>query len=212
MLYVYDILLNWCDDPYIYDFYEWDTYDEIEHIKKIPLFRVTEKFFDNIINNKIKIIDFVNKTFNHTELYNKKIGKIKYANIFSDTKRSIAVEYDDNGVIISKSKMLLDEETETNELSEKLEIINLKYEIIKKYKVNVFETRKEKSIKRYLETEIKNCYSLKKYDKLRYMYCEYNNSSNKDIEEIYKELLNSLNNIKGVHYKIYELLTLSLKQ
>lgn len=31
MLYIYDILLNWCRDK-LYDFFEWEKTDKLEHV------------------------------------------------------------------------------------------------------------------------------------------------------------------------------------
>ena len=55
MVYIYDIILNLTDDNRILEFFEWDQFDNIEHIKKIPLFRVNTSFIDDLINYEIKI-------------------------------------------------------------------------------------------------------------------------------------------------------------
>ena len=54
MNYIYDILLNF-NDIY-YDFYEWNISDNIEHIRKIPLFKISIKDMITIKNNYIKLI------------------------------------------------------------------------------------------------------------------------------------------------------------
>ena len=48
MIYVYDILLNW-NKEVAYDFFEWEKTDKLDHIKKIPLFKVKKGIKKNII-------------------------------------------------------------------------------------------------------------------------------------------------------------------
>ena len=53
MNYIYDILINF--QPVLYDFYEWNLNDNIEHIRKVPMFRVTEKDLNEIRDYKIQL-------------------------------------------------------------------------------------------------------------------------------------------------------------
>lgn len=48
MVYIYDILLNWTDTEKIYEFFEWHPNDSIEHIKKIPLMKVSSKVLSDL--------------------------------------------------------------------------------------------------------------------------------------------------------------------
>ena len=62
MIYVYDIILNWTDEDKIYEFFEWELNDDLEHIKKIPLFKIDSNTFDDILNYEVKTNDiFLNK-------------------------------------------------------------------------------------------------------------------------------------------------------
>ena len=47
MVYIYDLILNWCRDRK-YEFFEWKENDEIEYIKKIPVFKVRN--FNDLFN------------------------------------------------------------------------------------------------------------------------------------------------------------------
>ena len=49
MNYYYDILLNFQENYYM--FYEWDKEDNIEFVKKIPLFHIDSKEFIDIFTN-----------------------------------------------------------------------------------------------------------------------------------------------------------------
>ena len=52
MIYIYDILLNFCDNDCIYDFYEWNNNDNIDNIKRIKLVYVNKDVYDDIMENK----------------------------------------------------------------------------------------------------------------------------------------------------------------
>ena len=53
MTFVYDIYVNF--QNICYDFYEWNKKDKIMHVKKIPIFEITEENFGKIIINDNKI-------------------------------------------------------------------------------------------------------------------------------------------------------------
>ena len=49
MYYYYDVLLNFGEDENLYEFYEWEEKDQVDFVKKIPIFRVsTECLKDNL--------------------------------------------------------------------------------------------------------------------------------------------------------------------
>ena len=47
MIYIYDLLLNFIDGDRLIEFYEWDSKDGLEHIKKIPLFKIIKHYKTN---------------------------------------------------------------------------------------------------------------------------------------------------------------------
>lgn len=212
MTHIYDLLLNWTDTNKVYEFYEWDLNDDLEHIKKIPLFKVTKEDYNNIFNSDIVIDEsFLELIKNHTEIYtNKKPLKIIYATLLTDGIRTFAIEFNDKGESIYKSKLLLDEEEETLDMSYKLQISKIKYKITKNKKDNPFETRLEYKIEQFLQKELDDCYIKSQKEKLKYLYMEYFNDVKDNIDDIYKDLKNSLKDgINLKHNKIYELLKLS---
>lgn len=212
MTHIYDLLLNWTDTNKVYDFFEWDLNDDLEHIKRIPLFKIQKETYNDILNNDIIVEkSFLELIKNHTEIYtNKKSLKIVYATLFTDGIRTFAVEFNEKGESIYKSKLLLDEEEETIDMSFKLQISKIKYSIIKNKKDNPFETRLENRIKKFLQKEFDDCYIESQKEKLKYLYTEYFNDIKDNIDDIYKELKNSLKDgINSKHNKIYELLKLS---
>ena len=141
MNYYYDILLNF-DDNFLM-FYEWDENDPIEFTKKIPLFHIDNKTFIDLLDNKIIINDdFLSNILNKTKM---KQSFIKYACIFGDGKNSIALEFNDDGKVISKSSILLEDELNINEFMYNIELSKLSYEIIEKDKRRI-DTRKDEKI------------------------------------------------------------------
>lgn len=212
MINIYDLLLNWTDNNKVFDFYEWEINDELEHIKRIPLFKIKEKDYNEILNSDIKVDKlFLDLIKNRTEIYNnKKRVKLIYATLLTDGLRTFAIEFNNSGESIYKSKLLLDEEEETVNLAYKLQYSKIDYKVLKKSTNNPYETRYENKIKRFLEKELDNSYKEKEIEKLRYLYTEYFSDTKEDINEIYRELKNSLKkDINYNHKKIYELLKLS---
>lgn len=210
MVYIYDILLNWCKDK-IYDFYEWEKTDKIDHIKKIPIFKIEKGLVDKITKNEAKIDQtFISNLFEVTEAYlPKKIVKIPYSCILTDGLSAIAIKCDRYGNVLNKSKMLIDEESEILYLSSKLKTIKFDYEINIKKEKEEFLTRKEIKIKNYILDEMDKCYKNNEIEKIKYLYTEYSNKKLNDVDEIYKEmLLGFKDGINESHYKIYDLLQL----
>ena len=211
MINIYDLLLNWTDTSKVFDFYEWDLNDDLEHVKRIPLFKIKENDYNDILNSDIK----VNKTFldlikNRTEIYNKKKIKMIYATLLTDGLRVFAIEFNSKGESIYKSKLLLDEEEDIVNLSHKLQYSKIDYKVLKEKKDTPYETRYENKVKIFLEKELDNSYNKKEIEKLRYIYTEYFSDTEEDIDKVYRKLKNSLE--KGIninHIKIYELLKLS---
>lgn len=212
MIYVYDMILNWTDGDRVYEFFEWELNDEIEHIKRIPLFKIDSNLFDDILNYDFKIDkDFLNKIYNLGEKYtNTSVEKIPYSSIFTDGVRTIAIEFSEEGESIYRSRLLLDEEQDVVILSNKL--LEYKLNIVKgtkRFSQN-FTTRLEHDIKRLLTIEIKNSYKNGNFDKLKYLYFEFFGKEQEDIDIAYKKLLESIDKeINYNHNKLYEVIKLS---
>ena len=73
MINVYDIILNLLDSNRVYESFEWSKKDNIEHIKKMPMIRVTTNTLYDIINSTF----LVDKSFLN-EIYRQIFEKIKY--------------------------------------------------------------------------------------------------------------------------------------
>ena len=90
MNYVYDILLNF--QEYAYDFFEWNIDDEITHIRKIPMFRISKENVDILNHYQCQAPEsFLKKIENKSEKFTKRtVEKIPYLFLVKDTKRVLA--------------------------------------------------------------------------------------------------------------------------
>lgn len=208
MTYVYDIILNFNDK--LYDFYEWEKNDNYLHIKKVNVIRVNSKIYNEILDNKVKFNGSFWLTLLHKcEYYDKRVVKtLPYVFLLTDTYRTMALMLNDNLEIIKYSSLLLDEEEEVNEISNRIPLIKIEYNIIKENSRNDL-TRNEELVCHYIINDLKKTYENKDFAKLRYLYYEYFNIESNDLEKNYQELLLTLKEFNHRHYKLYNLIQLS---
>lgn len=206
MNYYYDVLLNYQDKYFM--FYEWDELDVIEFVKKIPLFHVDSKVVIDMISKIFKIEDsFLKQIENKTKLKQNKY--LKYNCIVSDGKNSLALEFNEDGEVINKSSLMVEDELNINEFIYSIKESKINYEIIKN---DIFtkEIRQEIKIKKILKLEIESMYEKKEYSKLKFIYLEWFNEILDNIDTMYNNMLNSIKNkLTEKEYHIYELIKLS---
>jgi len=205
MTYIYDLVLNFNKD-YL-EFYEWKKEDNIIYIRKIPIIKINNIQYNEIIKNKIKVTkELLKKIENKTTTDN---GFIKYSLLVTDGNYVIALKFNKDGEVIENSKLLFDEELAVLEEISDLDMSIINYLIINKNFNNIFLTRKEKSIKKILLDEIKMLYQIKDYEKIDYLYKEVF-SDEKNIFEEYKVLVDGINNNFNEQYlQIYEIIKLT---
>ena len=211
MNYIYDILINFNEEE-IYEFYEWDKNDNIEHVRKIPIFKVRTKDFINIKKNNITVDKaFLNKIRDKTEIFtNTSIDKREYCALITDGMDLIIVEFDENGCSIQKSSMLLDEYEDTLDESDLLDIVDIKFNVTKINNDIEFKTRYQKEIYKYIEKELEKLIEEKSYNKLKYLYYEWYNNKITDMTNIIKRLLDILHmDFSCKHEEFFNLIKLS---
>ena len=209
MIYIYDIILNF--NSVFYEFYEWDSKDNLTFIRKIPLVKVDTNFINDILTKKVVTDDpIVLEITNKCEITScKKANKIKYACLFTDSLKVIGVILNDKKQIIKVSDLLLDEANDVINISKRTNIRSITYNILENKNNEFFLTKKEIKIKNYLQDEIQNIQNKKDFSKLSYLYFEYFNKIPDNNCDISKELLNSFkNNLTTKHIELYELLKL----
>ncbi len=193
MNYYYDIILNW-NELDAYSFYEWNDFDGLELIKKIPLIKVKHKVLLDLICNKVKVEkEFLDYILDKTLVGVKKgFKKIAYAALFTDSKNVVALEFNADGVSVSKSNLLVDDELNVIEATYGLKEVVFNYEIISKINNNK-GLRQVREAKKVILVEINNLYKKKDFDKLKYLFYEYMREYANDIDYIYKKLIDDLN-------------------
>ena len=206
MINVYDIILNLIDSNRVYESFEWNKKDNIEHIKKIPMVRVTTNTLYDIINSTFTVDkSFLNEIYRKSEVYTDTgTSKIDYGVLFTDTYKVVAVEFNKEGKSLFKSNLLLDEEDEILDLSNEVKLRSLDYKIVKRYNNSYLLTREEEFRRNYLLKELKISYKKKKFEKINYLYEEIYPKDNKSLVDRYKILLDSIdNNYNEKHDKLY---------
>lgn len=201
MNYIYDIYLNL--NEILYDFFDWNKNDKLIHIRKIPVFKVNNETLKILINNTIQINeDFLLKIYNKTDIWNMN-GKIPYCALFSDNNDIIAIEFNKSGKNIKKSFLLIDEELEILEITNKLSEKEIEFKILKKEK-NIFKTRKQIKDDKFINQELKNIED----SKLKYIYFECFGIHEKN-KKIILEKLNNISNNSKIYKNLYDILKLT---
>lgn len=185
MNYIYDIVLNFNKD--YYNFFEWNKKDNIVNVKKLPLFLIdndTFKMFkyDNVMvgNSFIGLIKDKTYTYSRTKIGN--------ATLVSNGKEVIGVLFDDNGNLIKRSSLLLDEEEEV--LNEVVRNSTFNIEIIKSSRnrvplINRSQREKRNFLIKYINKE-------DNITNLKYLYYDYFEMECDDINCIKKSLIKEI--------------------
>lgn len=201
MNFIYDILLNFNKE--YYEFYEWNLDDDICHIRKMPIFKLTTKQLTDMFNNEIQVeSNFMKYIYNKTEVFTKnEIKTINYACLLSDGDNVLAVKFNKNGVIISKSSLLIEEEEEVTDLVLRMKLKPIDYKITKIGNHFQFKTRKEKEIEKFIKTKIKEETNL---EKLRYLYFDCFGKKELDRDKIINRIRKEIDtNWDEIYLKIY---------
>lgn len=205
MNYIYDILLNFNEE--IYDFYEWNTNDEITHIRKIPIIKTDSLNIKNIKNNYVEFEEeFLSTIKNKTEIFSgRTIKNIEYAFLISDGIEVIGINIKNKK--IKYSKLLLNEESEVLEVVGRLKENEILYIVLNQKNISEFKTRKEKEMYKYVIKEIKKLKNEENIDKLKYI--SYECFSEKIENNIYENLINKIDDNYIKLYKIFKLIQVS---
>ena len=208
---VYDIVLNLLDSKRVYEAFEWNNKDNLEHIKKIPIYKVDSNTLDDFIYNLVVVNQqFLDEIYQKSEVYSgEKTNIIDYACLFTDDYKVLGVEFNKEGKSLFKSFLLIDEEDEILDISNELSRKIISYKVIKKLKRSNFLTREEEFRRNYLLRELKYAYRKNMYEKINYLYEEVYPKNNKTVEEKYNKLINDIdNNFSSIHNELYKILKL----
>ena len=187
MNFIYDIVLNFNKD--FYNFFEWNKNDNVINVKKIPIFLIdndtfTSMKYDNVIVSK-DFIDLIrDKTYTYTR------SKLGISCLVSNNKEVIAVLFNDNGNLIKRSSLMLDEE---EEVLDEIENDSLyKINIIKRRKVNIENVNR--NIKEKKDFLIKYINKETNDINLKYLYYDYFERDENNIKTIKSDLIKEIKN------------------
>ena len=205
MNYYYDIVVNFQEKNY--RFYEWNENDEIEIIKKIPIFYVNAKTIKDIINNQIEVnSSFLEQIKNKTEIKEK---KLEYVALFTTKNASIVLEFNKVGLAITRSYLQVEDECNILEILYTLPLYKLEYKIKNKI-ATINELRIEQELKKFLLIEIEELYKNKNIKKMQFLYNEWFKKDCNDINKIYLDIKEKLNHeLTENEINIYNLIKLS---
>lgn len=191
MIFIYDILANFNDD--LIDFYDWNESDYLEHIRKIPMIKVSDKFYSKLINKNVKVSnEFLNKIKNKTEVFSgNEIERIEYGVLISSNVDAFLCLFDKNGLIKELSKLLIDEELEIIEIAKGLEYYKLDYSYIdNNNEINRY-LRSEKKVINKIINLLKTIKEENNESLLKYLYYEWFLKSPKS-KNYYNKLINDI--------------------
>ena len=188
MIYIYDILLNLRQIDDGLEFYEWREDDGIEHIKKVPLFKVSKTLIEDLFTNKLQLdITILPKIRNKAICYfNGETKQIPYLVLLSDGRKCFAVELDNKGNTLYKSSLLLDEEEEVLEMTEELVEMPIGYKKTKIKNNKEQLTRFEKDNQKFLLRELEKIKDNK--EEINYLYEEYFDNNLTSIDDKFNTL------------------------
>lgn len=188
MIYIYDILLNLRQMDEGLEFYEWKEDDLIEHIKKVPLFKVSKTLIEDLFTNKLQLdITILSKIRNKAICYfNGETKQIPYLVLLSDGRKCFAIELDNKGNTLYKSSLLLDEEEEVLEMTEELVELPIGYKKTKIKNNKDQLTRFEKDNQKFLLRELEKIKDNK--EEINYLYEEYFDNNLTSIDDKFNTL------------------------
>ena len=169
MTYIYDVTLNFNET--LYDFFEWNNSDTLTHVRKIPIFKVSNEVFIDILSNVIKVSDTIlSKIKGKTDVYGKK-NKSFTACLIRNEDNIIALKFNDEGISKNISNIVVEEELDILEIKVNTTKI-FEYEIIKQRKT-LLTTRYDSMNKTYIEKQLNSLNVDNDSEKIKYLYFEY---------------------------------------
>ena len=196
MDYIYDIVLNFQNN--YYEFYEWKTSDKIINVKKMLVYKV---------NNK----NYLNLKYNDVILDTKILPKQTKMYLVTNGLEVMGILLDNNGKLIKRSSLLIDESDEVLEEKETLKAFPLKYKKNNlKPHLSLNRTKQEKS--QFIQNYFSNIDINKDEYLLKYLYYDIYNKEENNIKKVYKNLIELINNDINKIYNSIKKVNIELKK
>ena len=202
MNFYYDIVGNMNEESY--EFYEWEEEDHLVSIKKVPFVRVSDQDMHSFLQYKIVFdLDFLKPYFGKT-LLRKSKAKENYI-LFSSTTQSLLVEFNMNGEEIRRSRLLIEDENNCNEIASSLLKSTVSYQLLSKiHLANDFRQALEE--KHVIQEELKNILENHNVSKCTYLYYEWFGHLEEDFSLMVKKMQKELE--KEYTLKIHDIVKL----
>lgn len=186
MNFIYDIVLNF--NKNYFDFFEWSKKDTLINIKKIPLFVINNDLFNSMKYDYVTVGNsFIDLIKDKTYTYNRQ--KIGNCCLLSNGKQVIGVIFNNNGELIKRSSLLIDEEEEVLDEIYSDGITEIEILRIKKGKciesINRIQKEKKEFLIKFINKEKNNV-------NLKYLYYDYFEKDEEDINIIKEVLINEI--------------------
>lgn len=194
MNYIHNIYLNFNTE--YYDFYEWKDSDNIYHINKIPIIKVSTNILKEIVSNKIKLNSSIYKQIeNKTE---SKCKEYKTSLLITDLKNIIAFSFDKDRISKYISSLCIDDEYDILKEIKNIKEKSFEYEIIS-IREYITDTRSDLDMKKYVLKTMKSI----SYDTLKYIYYDCFNKEEKNYNKMFNYIINKINKDNLIVKKIY---------
>lgn len=169
MTYIYDVTLNFND--ILYDFFEWNNNDNLIHVRKIPIFKVSNDIFLDMLMHEVQISDdILNKIKDKTDTYGKKTKSFTSCLVRCEDN-IIALKFDDNGISKQVSSIIIEEELDILEIRVSM-TKSFEYKTLNKRKF-LTSTRYDSVNRTYLQKQINSLNINNDREKIKYLYFEY---------------------------------------
>lgn len=200
MNFIYDIVLNF-NEKY-FDFYDWNYTDDIVEIKKIPIFSVDSKTYNDLLSSKFRLDhDFLNRIYNKCEIYTNKSIKCITAFLITDTTNITAFKINKK---INYSSLQVDDELDI------LDDLNIPISVIK-YKVlgynkKILKTRNQILNESYIKDTLAKIIEENNISKLKYIYYECFNKKENRVDVI-KMKLSKVSDNNEINNRLFNVLS-----
>ena len=198
MTYIYDVTLNF--NEVLYDFFEWNNSDNLIHVRKIPIFKVSNDTFLNVLTYEVQLSDeILYKIKDKTDTYGKKTKSFTSC-LIRNEDNIIALKFDDNGISKQVSSIIIEEELDILEIRVSL-TKSFEYKTLNKREF-LTSTRYDSVNRTYLQKQINSLNIDNDREKIKYLYFEYFgkyiNDEKTALNKLKKEIIkdNYNNNLK----------------
>ena len=198
MTYIYDVTLNF--NEVLYDFFEWNNSDNLIHVRKIPIFKVSNDTFLNVLTYEVQLSDdILYKIKDKTDTYGKKTKSFTSC-LIRNEDNIIALKFDDNGISKQVSSIIIEEELDILEIRVSM-TKSFEYKTLNKRKF-LTSTRYDSVNRTYLQKQINSLNIDNDREKIKYLYFEYFgkyiNDEKTALNKLKKEIIkdNYNNNLK----------------